>query len=430
MAPPSTTLQVHGRDVVVTNPDKEYFPAHAGHAAITKLQIVQYYLDVAPFALLGLRGRPMILKRHVNGIGGEPFYQKRVPPKRPAWIETATLKYARGTSAEEIVVNDAAALAYVVNLGCVEMHVHPIRSDDLDHPDELRIDLDPTPGMSFAQVVEVALCARDALHDVGLVGWPKTSGSRGIHIWVRIQPKWPFLEVRRAALAISREVERRMPGVATSTWQKEDRRGVLLDYNQNAFDRTTCAAYSLRANAEARVSMPLTWAELATCNPSDFTMRTVPSLVKTRGDAHADIDQHTGTLDKVLALADTQPDQSKVARAPKKAAGARKPAVLVIARAKTKVEAMEGLERWKARHADVVAHLQPDDVIVDANRGASSAWYRIRIALRNVPEALRPDAEPPDPDYDPKMEYEAMQRKMTRLMANTEKPDDQKKPDE
>jgi bifunctional non-homologous end joining protein LigD len=410
MATSSTSLSVDGREVIVTHPEKVYFEAHAGAPPITKLDIVRYYLAVASrespldgAILRGLRGRPMILKRYVHGAAGEPFYQKRAPDKRPPWIETATLRYARGTSAEEIVVNDAASLAWVVNLGCVEMHVHPIRADDLEHPDELRIDLDPTPGMSWQDVVQVALVARETLKDHGITGWPKTSGSRGAHIWVRIERRWPFAEVRRAALAVSREVERRAPGIATSTWQKEERRGVLLDFNQNAFDRTTCAAWSLRANPEARVSMPLSWEELATCDPGDFTIRTVPGLLRARGDPHAAIDETAHSLDALLALADTQPDRSTVARAPR-SPSARKPAVLVIARAKTKVEALAGLERWKERHREVVAHLLPDDVIVDAMRGASSAWYRIRINLRNVPEQDRPAPAPPDPDYDPKQE--------------------------
>ncbi len=295
-------LELAGFEVGVSNPDKVYFP----QAGITKLELVRYYLAVADGALRGIARRPMILKRYVNGAAGEPFYQKRAPDKRPPFIDIATFTFPSGRHADEIVVNNTAALVYVVNLGCIELHPHAVRSEDMDRPDELRIDLDPVPGVGWPQIVDVAKVAREVLAELGLVGWPKTSGSRGAHLWVRIEPTRPFTEVRRAALAFAREVERRAPEIATAKWWKEERRGVFLDYNQNARDRTTCSVYSVRANPDARVSMPLAWDDFVRCDPRDFTLRTVPAIYATRGDAHAAIDAHAGKLDALLELADRQ----------------------------------------------------------------------------------------------------------------------------
>ncbi len=247
------TLEVAGREVIVTNPDKVYFPS----AGITKRELVHYYLAVAEGALRGVRDRPMQLKRYVDGAEGEPFYQKRAPASRPPWIEVAELRFPSGRSADEIVVRDAAQLLWVVNLGCLDLHPHPVRAADLEHPDELRVDLDPVPGVPWDQVRRVALLVREVLVAHGLTGWPKTSGSRGIHVYARIEPRWGFGEVRQAALALAREVERRAPDLATSKWWKEERHGVFIDYNQNAKDRTIAAAYSVRAVPDARVSTPV-----------------------------------------------------------------------------------------------------------------------------------------------------------------------------
>jgi DNA ligase D-like protein (predicted polymerase) len=418
--PEQEILDLDGHQVPVTNPKKIYFPK----AGITKLELVQYYLSVAEGALRGVARRPMILKRYVNGVEAEPFYQKRVPASRPAWIETATFTFPSGRTAEEIVVNHRAQLVYVVNLGCVDLNPHAIRAEDMDRPDELRIDLDPVPGVPWSQIAQVAKLARDVLEEAGLVGWPKTSGSRGAHVWVRIEPRWPFAEVRRAALAFAREVERRAPELATARWWKEERRGVFVDYNQNARDRTTASAYSVRPTPDARVSMPLLWDDFFRCDPREFTLRTVPAMFAARGDAHAGIDAAVGSLDRLLELAGRQeaeglpdaPWPPHFARAegeaprvqPSRARPGRvKLPVITIAQAKQKVDALAGLERWKARHPGVVARLAPEDVLIDTNRGKATAWYRVRINLKNVPEAERPPPEPPDPDYDPKSEYEA-----------------------
>jgi DNA ligase D-like protein (predicted polymerase) len=314
-------------------------------------------------------------------------------PKRPPFVESATFHYRSGVSAEEAVVVDAAGLIWVVNLGCIEMHAHPVRSDDLEHPDELRVDLDPGPSFTFDDVREVARVVHGVLDDVGLMGWPKTSGSRGVHIWSRIERRYTYAEVRKAALVLAQEVERRCPSLATSTWQKTERIGVLVDYNQNAKDRTTASAYSVRPVPDARVSMPLTWADLEACNPADFTLRTVPALFAKNGDAHAAIDAHAGDLERLIALG--------ASHAPKKKPRAKKEAepVLVVACAKHKQDALDGLDRWKANHVDVVPFLEADDYIVDAQRGRSSAWYRIRVHLRHVPVELRPAQGTPDPDY-------------------------------
>jgi bifunctional non-homologous end joining protein LigD len=289
----------------------------------------------------------------------------------------------------------------------------------MDRPDELRIDLDPVPGVAWQQILEVAKVANEFLGELGLVGWAKTSGSRGAHLWVRIVPEWPFQTVRRAALAFAREIERRAPAIATAKWWKEERRGVFLDYNQNARDRTTCSAYSVRATPDARVSMPLPWSEFLRCDPRDYTLRTVPALFAERGDAHAAIDDHPGRIDALLELADRQEGEGQ-ADAPwpphfRKAAGeaprvapsrrTSKLPVITIAQAKHKPDALAGLKRWKARHPEVAAQLAPEDVIIDTNRGRATAWYRVRINLKNVPADQHPPAEPLDPDYDPKSEW-------------------------
>ncbi|HKF22677.1 MAG TPA: non-homologous end-joining DNA ligase, partial [Candidatus Angelobacter sp.] len=256
-------LSLEGRDVHITHPDKLYF----SQARVSKLDLVRYYLSVAPGALAGIQDRPIVLKRFVNGAEGEAFYQKRAPDKRPPWLRTVTLKFPSGRTAEEIVADDAAGLAWIVNLGCIELHPHAVRSGNLEHPDELRVDLDPIPGVSWADVRRVALEVQALLEEVGLRGWPKTSGSRGMHVNVRIEQRWTFVEVRRGALALSRAIERRAPALASSKWWKEERHGVFLDYNQNAKDRTTCSAYSVRPLDDARVSAPLEWAEVPDCDP-------------------------------------------------------------------------------------------------------------------------------------------------------------------
>src|SRR2546422_11246245 len=295
-------LQVAGREVKISNPDKLFFPK-SGH---TKLDLVRYYMAVAEGALRGVDGRPLALKRFVNGAEGEAFSQKRAPTSRPEWIETVELSFPSGRTAEEIVVTNAAQLAWIINLGCIDLNPHPVRAADLDHPDELRIDLDPVPGVSWAQIREVALATREVLNDFGLTGWPKTSGSRGFHIYCRIEPRWTFPEVRRAALALAREVERRAPDIATSKWWKEERHGVFLDYNQNAKDRTVAAAYSVRPKPDARGSAPVTWDELFECAPGDFTLRTRPARFAAVGDRHATMDQSPGSLEALLELSARQ----------------------------------------------------------------------------------------------------------------------------
>ena len=411
-------IQVGGREVAVSNPAKVYFP----EAGITKLDVVKYYLSVAEGALRGAGGRPNVLVRYADGIHGEFFYQKRAPAARPPWVEVVALRFPSGREAEEVVPRDAAALAWMANLGCLELHPHPVRTEDLDHPDELRVDLDPVPGVEWPQIVAVAQEVRAVLSDLGLVGWPKTSGSRGIHVNVRIHPRWSFDQVRRAALALAREVERRAPGLATSKWWKEERQGVFIDYNQNAKDRTVCSAYSVRPRPDARVSAPLTWDELSACRPEDFTLRTMPARFAAVGDRHAGIDDHPCSLDPLLELSARQeaagqgdapwpphyakqPDEpTRVApsrsRAAKTAGGRRVPTkpLVEVARARKKDDALAGLERWKARHPEAAAHLRPPDVLVDSMRGRSSTWTRIRLNLENVPEGLRPAPEPPDPD--------------------------------
>ncbi|HEY8212143.1 MAG TPA: DNA primase small subunit domain-containing protein [Myxococcaceae bacterium] len=390
-------LELAGRPVPISNPGKVYFP----QAGITKLELVRYYLSVAEGALRGVARRPMNLKRYVNGVDAEPFYQKRVPAKRPEWIETATFAFPSGRTAEEIVVNDAAQLAWVVNLGCVDLHPHAVRKEDMERPDELRIDLDPVPGVPWSQIVEVA---RAVLDEVGLAGWPKTSGSRGAHVWARIEPRWPFSTVRRAAQAVAREVARRAPAIATARWWKEERHGVFIDYNQNARDRTTCSAYSVRPTPDARVSMPLSWDDFMVSNPLEHTLRTVPARFAARGDAHAAIDASPGSIEPLLALADRHQAEGLEEGSGETERGPLP--VITVAQAKLKKDALAGLERWRAKYPEVAARLAPEDTLVDTNRGRASAWYRVRINLKNVPEADRPPAGRPDPDYDPKVEYE------------------------
>ncbi len=405
------TLTIGSREVVVTNPDKLLFP----EARHSKLDLVRYYLAVADGALQAAGGRPNVLVRHPNGVGSEFFYQKRAPASRPAWIEVVTLSFPSGRTAEEVVPRDAAALAWMANLACLELHPHPVRADDLDHPDELRIDLDPVPGVEWTQIQGVAGVVHEALDALGLVGWPKTSGSRGLHVYVRIERRWPFEMVRRAALAFARDVERRAPALATSKWWKEERHGVFLDYNQNAKDRTVAAAYSVRPTPDARVSAPLTWDEVPVCDPRDFTLATMPARVAERGHLHAGMDRHPCSLDALLELSNRHerdglgdapwpPHYRKQAGEPVRAQPSRRRVpvhpLIEIGRARRKEDALAGLERWKARHAEVAGHLEPADVLVDAMRGRHATWTRIRVNLQHVPESLRPDQEVLDPDED------------------------------
>jgi bifunctional non-homologous end joining protein LigD len=423
----ATVLALDGREVRVTHPHKPYF----SQAGLSKLDLVRYFLSVAPGAVAGIRDRPLVLKRFVDGAEGESFYQKRAPAGRPDWLRTVTLSFPSGRTAEEVVVDDAAGLAWIVNLGCIELHPHPVRTNDLDHPDELRIDLDPTPGVPWADVRRVAMEVKTLLEEIGLRGWPKTSGSRGMHVNVRIWPRWTFTEIRRAALALSREIERRMPGLATSKWWKEERRGVFLDYNQNAKDRTTCSAYSVRPLPDARVSTPLGWEEVADCDPADFTVLTMPRRFEEIGDPHAGMDDAAGSLEGLLGLAGSDeaagladapwpPHFRKMEGeaprvAPSRAKGsAKRPRtrmpLLVIANSPDREAALAGLERWKEQHPAVAKHLAIDDVLVDSMRGRSSTWTRIRVNLRNVPEAIRPPQGRPDPDDDPTRAWRESQR--------------------
>jgi len=465
--PAAEVLSIEGREVRVTNPDKLYF---SRQTKVSKLDLVRYYLAIAPGALGGIRDRPIVLKRFVNGAEGEAFYQKRAPAERPAWLRTTTLSFPSGRTAEELVIEDAAGLAWVVNLGCIELHPHPVRSADLDHPDELRIDLDPGPGVSWPDVRRVALEVKALLEEVDLRGWPKTSGSRGMHVNVRIQPRWGFNEVRRAALALSRAIERRLPDLASSKWWKEERHGVFLDYNQNAKDRTTCSAYSVRPLPDARVSTPLQWNEVPDSEPGDFTVLTVPNRFAKLGDPHADMDGSAGSLEQLLDLAAQDeaaglgdapwpphfrkmqgeaprvaPSRAKSARGKSSGADSADPVsseampaakkiraktprtkmpLLVIANSPDKNAALAGLERWKAKHAEVANRLAVDDVLVDSMRGRSSTWTRIRVNLRHVPEELRPSQETPDPDDDPTREWRTMHaaRKSRRAASSQDQP--------
>ncbi|HEX9174643.1 MAG TPA: DNA polymerase domain-containing protein [Mycobacterium sp.] len=394
------SLEVAGRQVAVTHPDKVVFPAADGHPARTKLDVIRYYLSVADGALRGVADRPMILKRFVKGLTQEAIFQKRAPEKRPDWIDVAELKYASGTSAKEAVIHDAAGLAWAVNLGCIDLNPHPVRAGDLDHPDELRIDLDPVPGVPWQQIVDVALVVRDVLADNGLTGWPKTSGSRGFHIYARIAPRWPYRHVRLAAETVAREVERRAPDLATSRWWKEERQGVFVDFNQNAKDRTTASAYSVRATPGARVSTPLFWDEVSRRHAEAFTVDTVPARFADIGDPWAGMDDASGSLDALLELAERLGPAEKP---PKKGTGRRestKP-LIEVARTKTKDEAMAALDTWRSRHPEAAKKLEPADVLVDGMRGPSSIWYRIRINLQHVPEDQRPPQEDLLADYNP-----------------------------
>jgi len=418
---PPERLVIDGREVTISNPQKVLFP----EAKHTKLDLVRYYLAVAEGALRGAGGRPNVLVRYPNGITGEFFYQKRAPTSRPPWIEVVSLKFPSGRTAEEVVLRDAATLAWLANLACLELHPHPVRADDLDHPDELRVDLDPVRGVKWEQVLQVAQVVEATLSDFGLIGWPKTSGSRGIHVNVRIERKWTFNEVRRAALALAREVERRAPKLATSKWWKEERHGVFVDYNQNAKDRTVAAAYSVRPTPDARVSAPVDWAELAICDPADFTLVTMPQRFAAIGDRHAGIDDHADSIESLLELStkhereglgdapwpphyekqEGEPKrvQPSKARAPGKvrAARAAKHPLIEIGRARKKEDALAGLERWKERHPEAAAHLESADVLVDAMRGRFTTWTRVRVNLQHVPAELRPAQEPLDPDEKP-----------------------------
>jgi DNA ligase D-like protein (predicted polymerase) len=487
MATPQAVLELDGLEVVVTNPDKVFFP-EAGH---TKMDLVRYYVAVAEGALRGAGGRPMALKRFVNGAAGDFFFQKRAPENRPDWLETVELSFPSGRTADEVVLRNAAGLAWVTNLGNVDLNPHPVRAEDLDHPDELRIDLDPVPGVPWSQIREVALVARESLAGVGLVGWPKTSGSRGIHINVRIRPEWTYPEVRRAALAIARDVERRAPTLATSKWWKEERHGVFLDYNQNAKDRTVCSAWSVRPTPDARVSMPLRWEEVPTAEMEAFTLATVPALFAERGDPHEGIDEAAGSLDALLELsarheaeglgdapwppqyrkAEGEPPrvqpsrqrrptedystpeaeaerekaraalERRVARAAEEQAtftgtrptptGRRRSSIPVIeiSRAARKEEALAGLERWKARHPGPAALLEPADILVDSMRGRSTTWTRVRVNLQHVPDAERPPQEALDPDYDPWSEYQWPDRSGQLERAPKKKPADPSTPE-
>ena len=405
----SEVLNVAGREISISNPKKVLFP----DAGYTKLDLVRYYLAVADGAIRAAGNRPNVLVRYPNGIGNEFFYQKRAPSSRPSWIEVVALKFPSGRTAEEVVPRDAAALAWMANLACLELHPHPVRDHDLDHPDELRVDLDPVPGVDWSQILTVAAIVHATLNDFGLVGWPKTSGSRGMHIYVRIERKWTFPEVRRAALAFAREVERRAPDLATSKWWKEERHGVFLDYNQNAKDRTIAAAYSVRPKPDARVSAPLSWDEIGACEPGDFTLATMPDRFKRVHDPHATMDQQACSIEGLLELsrrhakeglgdAPWPPHYVKQADEPPRVQPSRrripKRPLIEIGRAEKKDDALAGLERWRARHPEAAAHLQPADVLVDAMRGRFHTWTRIRVNLQHVPEELRPSQEALDPD--------------------------------
>ncbi|MFM8535267.1 MAG: non-homologous end-joining DNA ligase [Acidimicrobiia bacterium] len=444
--PEKELLTIDGKEVAVSNPNEVLFP-DAGH---TKLDLVHYYLAVADGALRGAGGRPNVLVRYPNGIGQEFFYQKRAPESRPEWVEVVALQFPSGRTAEEVVPRDAATLAWMANLACLELHPHPVRAEELDHPDELRVDLDPVPGVEWRQVQDVANVVRATLADLGLIGWPKTSGSRGIHINVRIHQRWTFTQVRRAALALAREVERRAPAIATSKWWKEERHGVFIDFNQNAKDKTVCSAFSVRPRPDARVSTPLNWDEIDQCDPADFTLKTMPDWFKQNGDRHAAIDQHPCSLDALLELSAKQeregqgdapwpPQYAKQPGEPSRVqpSRARKPAgtgrrvskhpLIVIAQSTKKDEAIATLEKWKLDNPSVVEHIQAADILTDSMRGRSSAWWRIRINLQHVPEDLRP-AQPelqpiPNPWADATPEQIAAYREMHRKRRQARKPE-------
>ena len=453
----SVTLSLNGHEVTISNPGKVFF----ADAGITKMDLVNYYRAVADGAVLGVRDRPMALKRFVDGAAGQAFFQKRAPKSVPPFVRTVELSFPSGRTADEVVVDNTAALAWVVNLGCIDLNPHPVRSGDLDHPDELRVDLDPGPGVPWADVRSVALVVQEVLAELGYTAWPKTSGSRGIHVYVRLQPRWGFSDVRRAALALAREVEKRAPSIATSKWWKEERHGVFLDYNQNAKDRTVASAYSVRPRPTATVSAPLLWSEVRDAELEDFTLRTVPARYKRLGDVGAGIDDEAFSLEPLLDLVArheaegqgdapwppnyakqpgepprVQPSRRRMSdtselvptdpTAPRGRRGSVAPAMpsaparnpdgtvpptgrrrssqplLVISQAADKADALAGLDRWRARHPEAARYVaDPEDVLVDGMRGRYTLWWRVRVNLRNVPEPLRPAAEPPDPDYDP-----------------------------
>lgn len=404
------TLEVGGRAVSVSNPDKVVFPGGDGAAQFTKLDLIRYYVAVSEGALRGVAGRPMILKRFVKGISEEAVFQKRAPEKRPDWIDVAELKYASGTSAKEAVIREAAGLVWAVNLGCVDLNPHPVRAEDLDHPDELRVDLDPMPGVEWAQIVDVALVAQEVLTDYGLTAWPKTSGSRGFHIYARIHPHWPYKQVRLAAETIAREVERRAPDLATSKWWKEERgERVFVDFNQNAKDRTVASAYSVRSRPDARVSTPLLWSEVADCRPETFTITTVPERYAELGDPWEGMDDAPGGLEPLLARASELGPAEKAPKGSRRANGmggrTSSMPLIEIARTKTKDEAMSALDAWRAKYPEAAERLEPVDVLVDGMRGPSSIWYRIRINLQHVPEHQRPPQEELIADYSPWEKY-------------------------
>ncbi|HEY1841513.1 MAG TPA: DNA polymerase domain-containing protein [Mycobacterium sp.] len=402
MAPVS--LDVGGRQVEVTHPDKVIFPDQDGRPGYTKLDLIRYYLAVADGALRGVAGRPMILKRFVKGIDQEAIFQKRAPEKRPDWVDVAELRYASGTSAKEAVIHDAPGLAWAINLGCVDLNPHPVLADDLDHPDELRVDLDPMPGVAWRQILEVAQVAREVLEDHGLTAWPKTSGSRGFHIYARVVPSRSFRQVRLAAQTVAREVERRAPELATSRWWKEEREGVFVDFNQNAKDRTVASAYSVRATPDARVSTPMRWDEVADCDPADFTVATVPQRFAELGDPWEGMSDTAGDLDRLLTLAEELGPAEKAPRGARRDGTGRRQSLMPlieIARTKTKDEAMAALATWRERYPAAAERLQPADVLVDGMRGPSSIWYRIRINLQHVPDDQRPPQEELIADYSP-----------------------------
>ena len=405
MTDPAEVVKVAGREISISNPEKVLFP----QAGYTKRDLVRYYMAVASGALRGSGGRPNVLVRYPNGTDGEFFYQKRAPQARPPWLEVVTLRFPSGRSAEEVVPRDAAALAWMANLACLELHPHPVRAEDLDHPDELRVDLDPVPGVTWEQVRSVAGEVAATLADFDLRGWPKTSGSRGLHVYVRIERRWTFTEVRRAALAFAREVERRAPNMATSKWWKEERHGVFLDYNQNAKDRTVAGAYSVRPTPDARVSAPLTWDEVPSCDPHDFTLATMPRRFEKAGDVHAAMEAQAYSIEPLLELADRHareglgdapwpPHYRKQTGEPARVAPSRrrqpKHPLIEVARAARKADALARLDEWKARYPDAASHLEAADVLVDAMRGRFHTWTRIRINLQHVPQPLRPAQEP------------------------------------
>jgi DNA ligase D-like protein (predicted polymerase) len=435
----SEQLAVAGREVRITHPGKLYF---SEKVRLTKRDLVQYYLSVASGALAGIQDRPIVLKRFVNGAEEPAFYQKRAPEQRPPWLRTVTLSFPSGRTAEEIVIDDAAGLAWIINLGCIELHPHPVRVSDLEHPDELRIDLDPVPGVGWSDVCRVALEVHAFLRESGLHSWPKTSGSRGMHIYVRIAPRWSFTEVRRAAVALSRAIERRAPRIASSKWWKEERHGVFLDYNQNAKDRTTCSAYSVRPVPDARVSAPLHWSEVPDCDPAEFTLFTMPKRFAEIGDPHAGMNEVPGSLEPLLELAardeaeglgdapwpphfrkmESEGPRVAPSRAKSNPKSPRiKMPLIVVANSPDKGAALAGLERWKARHDAVVGFLAPKDVLVDSMRGRSSTWTRIRVNLQHVPENLRPAQENPDPDDDPTRQWRAWSKEQTRTRKQKNK---------